>query len=84
MTSVSGYKVYKAKCCSSDVKMPVYASVNSSTVFITPQCKCGKVTSIEDMEFVRLETPEVAPLSSGGVDNYEIPAFLKVNVENKE
>lgn len=65
-----------ANCCSTEVRVPVFASVNSSTVFITPHCKCGKVASIEVMEFVRFETPKVAPLSSGGVDNFQMPEFL--------
>ena len=77
MTSVSGHKIYMAHCCATEVKVPIYASVNSSTVFVTPRCKCGKVKSTEDMEFVRFETPEVAPLSSGGVDDFVIPNFLK-------
>lgn len=79
MTSVSGYKIYMANCCATEVKVPVYASVNSSTIFNLPKCKCGKVMSIEDMNFLRYETPKVASLSDGGVDNYEIPDFLKIN-----
>jgi hypothetical protein len=77
MTSVSGYKIYVAYCCKTEIKVPIYASVNSSTVFSNPKCKCGKATSKEDMEFIRLETRELVPLSSGGVDNLPIPEFLK-------
>jgi hypothetical protein len=76
MTSVSGYKIYMANCCASEVQVPIYASINSSTVFKTPKCKCGKVVSIDDMNFLHYETLKLAPISEGGVDNYEIPKFL--------
>lgn len=77
MTSVSGHKIYMASCCASEVRVPIYASVNSLTVFNTPMCKCGTVKSIKDMEFLRFETPEFVPLSNGGIDNFDIQKFLK-------
>jgi hypothetical protein len=80
MTSVSGYKVYKAKCCGSEVRLPIYASVNSSTIFAVPRCECETVKTVEDLEFVCIDRPKFLPLSSGGVDNYEIPAFLRKQV----
>jgi hypothetical protein len=75
MTSVSGYQVYKAKCCSSDVKLPIYASVNATTVFPAAKCECGIVKTVDDLEFICVELPEFLPLISGGVDNYELPHF---------
>jgi hypothetical protein len=78
MTSVSGYKIYMANCCATEVRVPIYASINSSTAFNAPECNCRKVMSIDDMDLLHYETPKVALLSEGGVDNYEIPKFLKI------
>ncbi len=77
MTSVSSYRIYRVKCCNSEVKVANYASSNPSTVFTTPLCACKKSISIEELEFIRIEIPKEYKLGDGGIDNYELPSFLK-------
>lgn len=76
MTSISSYRIYKAKCCNSEVKVANYASSNSSTVFTEPICECKKTSSIVDLEFIRIEIPKAYQRGDVGVDNYQIPSFL--------
>lgn len=76
MTSVSSYRVYKAKCCDSEIRIANYASTNASTVFITPLCDCKKTTSVDELELIRIDLPSEFKLGDGGVDNYQIPSFL--------
>jgi hypothetical protein len=77
MTSVSSYLIFKAKCCNSEVRIANYSSTNASTVFTTAFCECKKSTTIEELEFIRIDTPSAFKLKDGGVDNYELPSFVK-------
>lgn len=78
MTSISSYRIYKTQCCNTEVKVANYASTNASTVFVKPICDCKKTTSLDDCILIRIEIPKAYQRGDVGVDNYELPSFLKV------
>jgi len=77
MTSISSYRIYKTKCCDSEIRIANYASSNASTIFTTLLCNCKETTSVDELELIRIDMPSKYKLGDGGVNNYELPFFVK-------
>ena len=81
MTSISNYSKYKTICCNQEVSLPNYSSIGSnyrkpSDVF----CQCNNLIAKSNLEFIIDEIQTPLAICEGGVDNYEIPFFLKKSI----
>ena len=78
MTSISGYSIYTTKCCNQEVSLPNYASIGSNYIKqAEAYCHCKVLIEKSNLKLIGIDKRNPPPLCDGGVDNYEIPYFLK-------